>query len=69
MGQGVATGRAGWRVLLPGDVERRTRAERGSRGIPLDDTTIGEITEAAVSVGLSRAEFEQRFAAAQIDPA
>jgi hydroxycarboxylate dehydrogenase B len=55
-------------VLLPGDVERRTRAERRERGIPLDDTTIGEITEAAVSVGLARAEVEQRFAAARIEP-
>ena len=59
----------GGEVLLPGDVERRTRAERRSRGIPLDDTTIGEITEAAVSVGLARAEVEQRFAAARVDPA
>lgn len=46
----------GGEVLLPGDIERRTREERLSHGIPLDDTTIGEITEAAVSVGLARAE-------------
>jgi hydroxycarboxylate dehydrogenase B len=56
-------------VLLPGDVERRTRADRRAGGIPLDDTTIGEITEAAVSVGLPRAGVEQRFAAARANPA
>jgi uncharacterized oxidoreductase len=53
-------------VLLPGDVERRTRAERLRRGIPLDDTTLGEITEAAVSLGLARAQVEQSLAAARI---
>lgn len=46
----------GGEVLLPGDIERRTREERLKDGIPLDDTTIGEVTEAAVSVGLARAE-------------
>ena len=56
----------GGEVLLPGDVERRTRAERRERGIPLDDTTIGEITEAAVSVGVARADVERRFAAARM---
>jgi uncharacterized oxidoreductase len=55
--------------LVPGDVERRTRAVRRAGGIPLDDTTIGEITEAAVSLGLPRAEIEQRFATAGVDPA
>jgi hydroxycarboxylate dehydrogenase B len=59
----------GGEVLLPGDVERRTRADRRAGGIPLDDTTIGEITEAAVSVGLPRAGVEQRFAAARANPA
>jgi len=46
-------------VLLPGDLERRTRAERLKHGIPLDDTTLAEIFEAAVSVGLARAEAER----------
>jgi uncharacterized oxidoreductase len=59
----------GGEVLLPGDVERRTRADRRAGGIPLDDTTIGEITEAAVSVGLPRAGVEQRFVAARANPA
>jgi uncharacterized oxidoreductase len=53
-------------VLLPGDIERRTREERLRYGIPLDDTTVGEITEAAVSVGMARTEVEHSFAAAQI---
>ena len=51
----------GGEVLLPGDIERRTREERLRHGIPLDDTTIGEITEAAVSVGLGRAEVAATF--------
>jgi hydroxycarboxylate dehydrogenase B len=55
-------------VLLPGDIERRTREERQSRGIPLDDTTIREITEAAVSVGMARADVEQSLAAARVSP-
>jgi hydroxycarboxylate dehydrogenase B len=59
----------GGEVLLPGDIERRTREERLRHGIPLDDTTIGEITEAAVSVGMARADVEQRFAAARVSAA
>jgi uncharacterized oxidoreductase len=57
---------AGGEVLLPGDIERRTRAERLRQGIPLDDTTLGEIAEAAVSLGMARAEVEQSLAAARI---
>jgi hydroxycarboxylate dehydrogenase B len=53
-------------VLLPGDIERRTREERLTHGIPLDDTTIREITEAAVSVGMAHADVEQSLAAARI---
>lgn len=56
-------------VLVPGDIERRTRAERLERGIPLDDTTIGEITEAAVSVGLDRDDVTARMAGAGAAPA
>jgi uncharacterized oxidoreductase len=48
----------GGEVLLPGDVERRTREQRLREGIPLDDTTLGEITQAAESVGLARADVE-----------
>jgi uncharacterized oxidoreductase len=64
--KGSPPAQAGGEVLLPGDVERRTRAERLRRGIPLDDTTLGEITEAAVSLGLARAQVEQSLAAARI---
>jgi hydroxycarboxylate dehydrogenase B len=55
-------------VLLPGDIERRTREERKSRGIPLDDTTLREITEAAVSVGMDRDEVTAGIAAAGAAP-
>jgi LDH2 family malate/lactate/ureidoglycolate dehydrogenase len=48
-------------VLLPGDIERRTREERLQHGIPLDDTTTLEITEAAVSVGMARAEVDAKL--------
>jgi uncharacterized oxidoreductase len=48
-------------VLLPGDIERRTREQRLKDVIPLDDTTIGEITEAAVSVGMARAEVQAKL--------
>jgi hydroxycarboxylate dehydrogenase B len=41
-------------VLLPGEVERTTRAERSARGIPLDDKTCADLIDAAVSVGLTR---------------
>jgi hydroxycarboxylate dehydrogenase B len=57
----------GGEVLLPGDIERRTREERLRHGIPLDDTTVGEITDAAVSVGMARADVERSFAAARIE--
>src|SRR5439155_1692428 len=40
-------------VLLPGDIERMTRAERSS-GVPLDDKTCADLIDAAVSVGLTR---------------
>jgi hydroxycarboxylate dehydrogenase B len=59
----------GGEVLVPGDIERRTREGRLQRGIPLDETTIGEITGAAVSVGMDREEVERSFAAARSDAA
>lgn len=49
-------------VLVPGDIERRTRAERLANGIPLDDTTAAEITAAAVSLGMTREEVERQLA-------
>jgi uncharacterized oxidoreductase len=42
----------GGEVLLPGEVERRTKAERSARGLPLDDKTLGQVRSAARSVGV-----------------
>ncbi len=43
------------RVLLAGDPERRTRAERLARGLPVDATTWQQIVDAAASVGVEAA--------------
>jgi uncharacterized oxidoreductase len=40
------------KVLVPGDPERISIVKRGRDGIPLDDTTWGQLLEAAVSVGI-----------------
>jgi uncharacterized oxidoreductase len=52
----------GGEMLLPGDIERRTRALRLQQGIPLDDTTVAEMTAAAAAVGLERAEVARMLA-------
>jgi uncharacterized oxidoreductase len=39
--------------LLPGEIERRTRAERSRRGIPLDRETCRQLAEAAASAGVA----------------
>jgi uncharacterized oxidoreductase len=39
-------------VLLPGDPERRTKAERLALGIPIEPATWNQIVAAAISVGL-----------------
>jgi uncharacterized oxidoreductase len=39
-------------ILVPGDVERRTRAERVARGIELDDNTWSQIAACALSLGV-----------------
>jgi LDH2 family malate/lactate/ureidoglycolate dehydrogenase len=39
-------------VLLPGDPEHRTAARRRAEGIPVDDTTWGQLAEAARSLGI-----------------
>jgi hydroxycarboxylate dehydrogenase B len=49
----------GGKVLLPGEPERRTRAERLANGIPLDATTLGQLAEAARQVGMPQPDFEQ----------
>ena len=42
-------------VLLPGEVERKTRAERTAHGVPIDDKTHADLLAAAASVGISQA--------------
>ncbi len=39
-------------VLLPGDIEARTRAERHANGIPVDDTTWRQLSATARALGL-----------------
>ena len=43
-------------VLLPGDIERTTRARRLAEGIPIDDATWADLTAAATSVGVEAGE-------------
>jgi hydroxycarboxylate dehydrogenase B len=43
-------------VLLPGEIERRTRSARLAQGILLDGKTWEEFVAAAASVGIARAE-------------
>ena len=50
-------------VLLPGEIERRTRAERTATGIPLDDKTWADLIAAAESVGIARTTAEAMVAA------
>lgn len=52
----------GGEVLLPGEMERRVRAEREKNGIPLDDATRDQIAKAAWEVGLPADEFERAMA-------
>jgi hydroxycarboxylate dehydrogenase B len=40
-------------VLLPGEVERMTRARRTAEGIALDDKTWTDLLAAAESVGIA----------------
>ncbi len=40
-------------VLVPGDPERMSSAKRKAEGVPVDDETWREITEAAISVGMT----------------
>ena len=49
----------GGAVLLPGEVERRTKAERLAHGIPLDPNTLAQLRGAARAVGLSDAEIDR----------
>ena len=49
-------------VLLPGEPERRSRAERSARGIPLSDNAWQGLRDAAVQVGVPAAEIEASLA-------
>ena len=49
----------GGEVLLPGEPERRMRAERGKNGLPLPDDTWAAIVAAAKSVGLDDARVKK----------
>jgi uncharacterized oxidoreductase len=42
----------GGEVLLPGEIERRSRDERLAKGLPLDPNTLAQIRAAATSVGV-----------------
>ena len=42
-------------ILVPGDVERRNRAERMARGIELDENTWSQIAACAQSLGVPSA--------------
>jgi uncharacterized oxidoreductase len=42
-------------VLIPGEPEARTRAERGKNGVPLTDDTWSSIVTTAKSVGIDEA--------------
>jgi uncharacterized oxidoreductase len=52
---------AGQPVQGPGDVERRTRAQRLAHGIPLDDKTIADLVQAAASVGMNGEEAKNKL--------
>ena len=41
-------------ILLPGEIERRTREARIADGIEIDDVTWGALSKAAKSVGVDR---------------
>ena len=49
-------------VLLPGEVERKTRATRTGLGLPLDDKTLSDLIAAAASVGIAGDQAEAMLA-------
>jgi uncharacterized oxidoreductase len=53
----------GGEILIPGEVEERTRAGRLRAGIPLDGTTWQQILDTCARVGLSAAQVEELTAA------
>src|SRR5215468_3041790 len=48
-------------VLIPGDPERKTRAERTAHGVPLPDDTWAAIVNTAREVGVSEASIQRAF--------
>jgi hypothetical protein len=46
-------------VLIPGDPERKTRAERGRTGVPLPDDTWAAIVSTAREVGVSEVSIQR----------
>ncbi len=40
-------------ILMPGEIEERTKAQRQREGIEIDETTWSQIAETAKSVGLN----------------
>ena len=58
----------GGKVLLPGEIERRTRAERLAGGIPLDPNTLNQLRGAARAVGLAQAAIERGITQAETPP-
>jgi uncharacterized oxidoreductase len=46
-------------VLVPGDPERRTRADRTKNGVPLPDDTWAAIVNTAREVGVSEASIQR----------
>jgi uncharacterized oxidoreductase len=49
-------------VLIPGDPERKTRAERTQNGIPLPDDTWAAIVNTAREVGVSEISIQRATA-------
>ena len=41
-------------ILVPGDIERSTRNDRTTNGIPLDDKTWSQIVDCARSLGIAK---------------
>ncbi|MDA9488484.1 hypothetical protein XI08_04480 [Bradyrhizobium sp. CCBAU 11361] len=52
----------GDQVLIPGDPERKTRAERTQNGIPLPDDTWAAIVNTAREVGVSEISIQRATA-------
>jgi uncharacterized oxidoreductase len=46
-------------ILMPGDVEERTKAQRLQNGIELDDTTWGQLMQTCRSVGMSEVSLQE----------